>query len=259
MKDFPSTCRRLGSRLAWQPPSGVCSQQRVSSQSRQQSQPTVAKLTGQVEKPWVVLVRGDPVHCVQSPEIGTPDTLRVVHAALDEDPENASIRRTIRELDLMTISIAKAGITTILNSRASVLAAANPVFGTYDDMRSAAENIDFLPTILSRFDLIYLILDNPDRDSDRRLAKHIVELYLAPPEPGSTEEQARKVQAPADERFLRDYVAFARARIHPELGPEARSELVERLGRRSSRQRSVVAIREARSLLVTRRSVARDR
>ena len=56
-----------------------------------------------------------------------------------------------------TISIVKAGISTILNSRSSVLAAANPVYGRYDDYKSAAENIDFLPTILSRFDLIFIV------------------------------------------------------------------------------------------------------
>ena len=58
---------------------------------------------------------------------------------------------------MKTISIVKAGITTILNSRSSVLAAANPVYGRYDDYKSAAENIDFLPTILSRFDLIFIV------------------------------------------------------------------------------------------------------
>lgn len=62
-------------------------------------------------------------------------------------------------MEQQTISIAKAGITTILNSRAAVLAAANPVFGRYDDMMSASENIDFLPTILSRFDLIFIVRD----------------------------------------------------------------------------------------------------
>ena len=57
-------------------------------------------------------------------------------------------------MEQQTISVAKAGITTILNSRAAVLAAANPVFGRYDDTKSAADNIDLLPTILSRFDLV---------------------------------------------------------------------------------------------------------
>ena len=62
-------------------------------------------------------------------------------------------------MEQQTISIAKAGITTVLNSRASVLAAANPIFGRYDDLKSAAENIDLMTTILSRFDLIFIVRD----------------------------------------------------------------------------------------------------
>jgi DNA replication licensing factor MCM4 len=148
---------------------------------------------------------------------------------IDEFDKMSDMTRAVlhEAMEQQTISLAKAGIVATLNARASIFAAANPVDSRYNPRLSVVENIQLPPTLLSRFDLIYLILDNPDRDSDRRLAKHIVELYLAPPEPGSTEEQARKVQAPADERFLRDYVAFARARIHPELGPEARSELVD--------------------------------
>jgi DNA replication licensing factor MCM5 len=73
-------------------------------------------------------------------------------------------------MEQQTISIAKAGITTILNSRTSVLAAANPVFGRYDDMRSPTENIDFQTTILSRFDMIFIVRDIQDtkRSVERR-------------------------------------------------------------------------------------------
>ena len=78
-----------------------------------------------------------------------------------------------------TISVAKAGITTILNSRSSVLAAANPVYGRYDDYKSAAENIDFLPTILSRFDLIFIVRDIRDENRDRTIARHVLPLSLS--------------------------------------------------------------------------------
>jgi DNA replication licensing factor MCM5 len=67
-------------------------------------------------------------------------------------------------MEQQTISIAKAGITTILNSRTSVLAAANPIFGRYDDLRSPTDNIDFQTTILSRFDLIFIIRDVQDME-----------------------------------------------------------------------------------------------
>ena len=70
-------------------------------------------------------------------------------------------------MEQQTISIAKAGITTILNSRTSVMAAANPVFGRYDDMKSPGENIDFQTTILSRFDMIFIVKDEHDEARDR--------------------------------------------------------------------------------------------
>ena len=70
-------------------------------------------------------------------------------------------------MEQQTISIAKAGITTILNSRTSVLAAANPVFGRYDDMKSPGENIDFQTTILSRFDMIFIVKDEHNEQRDR--------------------------------------------------------------------------------------------
>lgn len=71
-------------------------------------------------------------------------------------------------MEQQTISIAKAGITTILNSRTAVLAAANPNFGSYDEMRSASENFEeFRTTILSRFDCIFLVKDKRTEEHDR--------------------------------------------------------------------------------------------
>ena len=81
-------------------------------------------------------------------------------------------------MEQQTISVAKAGITTILNSRTSVLAAANPVFGTYNDTKSAAENIDFLPTILSRFDMIFIVRDVRDEEKDKMIAKHVLGIHV---------------------------------------------------------------------------------
>merc|ERR1712060_704882 len=69
-------------------------------------------------------------------------------------------------MEQQTISIAKAGITTVLNSRTSVLAAANPVFGRYQDEKNAAEQVDFQTTILSRFDMIFILKDKFDQTKD---------------------------------------------------------------------------------------------
>jgi DNA replication licensing factor MCM5 len=81
-------------------------------------------------------------------------------------------------MEQQTISIAKAGITTILNSRCSVLAAANPIFGTYDDLRQASEQIDFQTTILSRFDCIFIVKDVRDKELDRKIADHVIGLHM---------------------------------------------------------------------------------
>ena len=72
------------------------------------------------------------------------------------------IGASLQAMEQQTISVAKAGITTVLNSRTAVLAAANPVFGRYDDSKSAAEQIDLMSTILSRFDLIFVVRDVRD-------------------------------------------------------------------------------------------------
>ena len=66
------------------------------------------------------------------------------------------------------VSIAKAGITTTLNTRTTVLAAANPAFGRYDVRRSPAENINLPAALLSRFDVLWLMLDRPNVEQDLR-------------------------------------------------------------------------------------------
>merc|ERR1711962_1733847 len=80
-------------------------------------------------------------------------------------------------MEQQTISIAKAGITTTLNSRCSILAAANSIFGRWDDSKGE-ENIDFMPTILSRFDTIFIVKDEHDQTKDIRLAKHVMQVHL---------------------------------------------------------------------------------
>jgi DNA replicative helicase MCM subunit Mcm2 (Cdc46/Mcm family) len=77
------------------------------------------------------------------------------------------------------VSIAKAGIICTLNARTAILASANPQHSRYDPTLSVVENLQLPPTLLSRFDLIYLILDRPDAQSDRRLARHLIGLYQA--------------------------------------------------------------------------------
>lgn len=80
-------------------------------------------------------------------------------------------------MEQQTISIAKAGIVCQLNSRTAILAAANPVHSKYDPKKSVVENINLPPALLSRFDLIYIMLDLPNEASDKQLASHILDIY----------------------------------------------------------------------------------
>mmetsp|Transcript_51991 Transcript_51991/g.125407 ORF Transcript_51991/g.125407 Transcript_51991/m.125407 type:complete len:881 (+) Transcript_51991:85-2727(+) len=81
-------------------------------------------------------------------------------------------------MEQQTISVAKAGITTVLNSRSAVLAAANPVFGRYDDMKSASDNIDLMTTILSRFDMIFLVRDIREEERDLMICRHVMGVHI---------------------------------------------------------------------------------
>jgi len=101
--------------------------------------------------------------------------------AIDEfDKMRPADRVAIHEaMEQQTISVAKAGITTVLNSRSSVLAAANPVFGRYDDLKSASENIDLMTTILSRFDLIFLVRDVRNEELDKMICHHVMGVHIS--------------------------------------------------------------------------------
>lgn len=81
-------------------------------------------------------------------------------------------------MEQQTVSIAKAGIITTLNARTSLLAAANPIGSKYDTDQPITRNIDLPPTLISRFDLLYLVLDRVDEGLDRKLAGFLVGLYL---------------------------------------------------------------------------------
>lgn len=99
---------------------------------------------------------------------------------IDEfDKMSDSTRSVLHEvMEQQTVSIAKAGIITTLNARTSILASANPIGSKYNVNLPVPQNIDLPPTLLSRFDLVYLVLDRIDEQNDRRMAKHLVGMYL---------------------------------------------------------------------------------
>ncbi|XP_057451283.1 DNA replication licensing factor MCM4 [Lotus japonicus] len=138
---------------------------------------------------------------------------------IDEfDKMSDNARSMLHEvMEQQTVSIAKAGIIASLNARTSVLACANPSGSRYNPRLSVIDNIHLPPTLLSRFDLIYLILDKADEQTDRRLAKHIVSLHFENPD--NMEHDV------LDLSTLTDYVTYARKYIHPQLSDEAAEEL----------------------------------
>ncbi|KNG88345.1 DNA replication licensing factor MCM5 [Aspergillus nomiae NRRL 13137] len=122
-------------------------------------------------------------------------------------------------MEQQTISIAKAGITTILNSRTSVLAAANPIFGRYDDLKTPGENIDFQTTILSRFDMIFIVRDDHDRNRDESIARHVMGVHMG----GRGVEEQVEAEIPLDK--MKRYISYCRTRCAPRLSPEAAEKL----------------------------------
>ncbi|GMH02785.1 hypothetical protein Nepgr_004624 [Nepenthes gracilis] len=141
---------------------------------------------------------------------------------IDEfDKMSDSARSMLHEvMEQQTVSIAKAGIIASLNARTSVLACANPIGSRYNPRLSVIDNIHLLPTLLSRFDLIYLILDKADEQTDRRLAKHIVALHF--------ENLESAQQGTLEISTLTAYVSYARKHIHPKLSDEAAEDLTHR-------------------------------
>ncbi|KAL3154113.1 hypothetical protein ABBQ32_013645 [Trebouxia sp. C0010 RCD-2024] len=124
-------------------------------------------------------------------------------------------------MEQQTISIAKAGITTMLKSRTSVLAAANPPSGRYDDMKTAQENIDLQTTILSRFDLIFIVKDERSMERDKRIAQHVIQVHRDAGSAPEADEEDKKA-----EEFLKRYLEYCRVKCSPRLTPRAATTLV---------------------------------
>ncbi|MCR5026908.1 MAG: minichromosome maintenance protein MCM [Methanobrevibacter sp.] len=138
------------------------------------------------------------------------------NVCVDElDKMRSEDRSALHEaLEQQTVSIAKAGIMATLNSRCSVLAAANPKFGRFDRFKVVGEQVDLPAPIISRFDLMFVIEDKPSRKKDSELAEHILEIH-----------KSHKIDYIIEPDLLRKYIAYARKNINPVLTEEANDVL----------------------------------
>jgi replicative DNA helicase Mcm len=112
-----------------------------------------------------------------------------------------------------TVSIAKAGIVATLNARTSILAAANPSLGRYEPSLSVQDNIRLPFTILSRFDLIWIMVDTVEASRDRELAKFILDMHQM--------KKSESQTPPISPEFLKKYIGYSNRYVIPQLTSEA--------------------------------------
>lgn len=128
-------------------------------------------------------------------------------------------------MEQQTISLAKAGIHATLNARASILAAANPIYGRYDRSRTLRYNVDISPPIMSRFDIFFVIFDEKNDDEDFHIAQHIVNMHRLMDDALKPDFSMEQVQT---------YIKFCRT-IKPQFTQESAAILKEEY--KSIRQR----------------------
>ena len=157
-------------------------------------------------------------------------------------------------MEQQTISITKAGITATLNARASILAAANPIYGRYDRSKTLRANVQLSAPILSRFDLFFVVLDECDDVSDYNVAKHILDVHRC---------DEAVVEPPFSQDQMLRYIRFART-LNPQITDESRRVLVDcyrklRQGDTMGRSRTAyrITVRQLESLIRLSEALAR--
>ncbi|KAL7193861.1 hypothetical protein ACSBR2_025490 [Camellia fascicularis] len=155
-------------------------------------------------------------------------------------------------MEQQTISITKVGIQATLNARTSILAAANPTGGRYDKSKPLKYNVALPPAILSRFDLVYVMIDDPDDQTDYHITHHIV---------GVHQKHEEALSPPFTTAQLKRYICHAKT-LKPKLSPEAKKILVDSFRRSDTTPGSRVAyrmtVRQLEALIRLSEAIARS-
>ncbi|KCZ71473.1 putative ATPase involved in replication control, Cdc46/Mcm family [Candidatus Methanoperedens nitroreducens] len=163
-------------------------------------------------------------------------------ACVDElDKMESDDRSSMHEaMEQQTISIAKAGIMATLKSRCALLGAANPKFGRFDRYEPIAKQINMPPALMSRFDLIFILTDEPSVSRDTAIAEHILKAHYAGQlsirrdniiNSGITLDEITSamevIQPVIQSGMLRKYIAYTKRNIFPIIQDDARKQLID--------------------------------
>lgn len=148
-------------------------------------------------------------------------------AAIDEfDKMDTADRSALHEaMEQQTVSIAKAGIVATLKAQTAIIAAANPYSGRYDRYKTPTQNIRLPPSLLSRFDLIFVVVDKPNQADDAQMAEFILKNSMVKLDE-SLEDNDTSV-APISRDLLKKYIKHARRTYNPILTDEAKERIKE--------------------------------
>ncbi|KAK2714741.1 DNA helicase MCM8-like isoform X1 [Artemia franciscana] len=196
---------------------------------------------------------------------------------IDEFDKMTSQHQALLEaMEQQSVSIAKAGIVCSLPARTSVIAAANPHGGHYDKNKTVSENIHLGPALLSRFDMVFILVDRPSASHDYKISKHIIGLHsknhnsfvpasIVADEILSGREEFIKDKLTTDDNviplsLLRKYIAYAKKYVKPILSDEAKRKLQEfylELRQKAARSGDITAVTTRQLEALIRLAIAR--
>ena len=164
-------------------------------------------------KAGILVLANNGIACIDEIDKVQPDAVQAMHGALER-----------QRVDVM-----KAGIESKLPAKTSLLAAGNPKHGRFDQYEPVSEQIDLAPSLMSRFDLMFMMSDEPDAERDRDVAEHIVESW---DEAAKAEYRGQSEMSTADREITSEvfkaYIAYAKENIEPVFeDPEVRNRLID--------------------------------